>query len=113
MASARPFRYLPGPHYTGAMARLSLRLPDTLRDRLNLQARQEGVSLNQFLLFLLAERSRPAYTVLPSDKSAEEQYAAFHQLRGRLGSASDQEVWKNLDEREPSPPETEVGWTPA
>jgi hypothetical protein len=94
------------------MARLSLRLPDTLHHRLALQARQEGVSLNQFLLFLLAERSRPAYSVVSVGKTAEEQRAAFARLRKRLGSASDAEVWKILDERESAPPEADVGWTP-
>ncbi len=82
------------------MARLSLRLPDTLHHRLNLQARREGVPLNQFVVFLLAERSRPAYAVVPADKTGEEQQAAFVRLRERLGSASDEEVWKILDERE-------------
>ena len=94
------------------MARLSLRLPDTLHHRLTLQARREGVSLNQFLVFLLAEQSRPAYTVVPADKTVEEQQTAFAQLRERLGSASDEEVWKILDEREPAPPDADVGWTP-
>ena len=92
------------------MARLSLRLPDTLHHRLTRQARREGVSLNQFLVFLLTERSRPA--VIPAETTPEEQQAAFVRLRERLGSASDEEVWKILDEREPAPPETDVGWTP-
>lgn len=94
------------------MARLSLRLPDTLHHRLTLEARREGVSLNQFLVFLLAERSRPAYSVVPADKPAEEQKIAFAQLRQKLGSTSDEEVWKVLDERAPAPPDTDVGWTP-
>ena len=94
------------------MARLSLRLPDALHDRLTLQARREDVSLNQLLVFLLAERSRPAYTVVPAEKTVEEQRAAFARLRERLGSASDEEVWKILDEREPAPPDADTGWTP-
>jgi hypothetical protein len=94
------------------MARLSLNLPETLHHRLSLQARREGVSLHQFLLFLLAERSRPAYEVVPADKMIEEQLAAFVRLRERLGSTSKEEVWKILDERELAPSETEVGWTP-
>ncbi len=94
------------------MARVSLRLPDTLHQRLTLQARLEGVSLNQFLVFLLAERSRPVYSVFPATKTAEEQQAAFLQLRGELGSASDMEVWKIMDEREPAAPKAEAGWTP-
>ena len=94
------------------MARISLRLPDTLHHRLTFQARREGVSLNQLLVFLLAERSKPAYSVVPAEKTAEEQRAAFARLRERLGSASDGEVWKILDEREPAPPDADAGWTP-
>ncbi len=94
------------------MARLSLRLPDTLHQRLLLQANQEGVSLNQFLVFLLAERSRPVYSVVPADKTVEQQQVAFDRLRAELGSASDEEVWKILDEREPASPEADAGWTP-
>ncbi len=94
------------------MARLSLQLPDTLHHRLTLQARREGVSLNQFLLFLLAERSRPAYAVVTADKTVEEQREAFARLRAKLGSASDEEIWKILDERDPALPDTDVGWTP-
>src|SRR4051794_39773994 len=41
--------------WSNTMARLTLRLPDTLRDRLAERADQEGVSLNQFLVFLLSQ----------------------------------------------------------
>lgn len=95
------------------MTRLSLRLPDTLHRKLALQARREGVSLNQLLVYLLAERSRPAYTVVPAGSTVEEQRTAFVQLREELGSASEEEVWKTLDERESTPAsEAEMGWTP-
>ena len=39
------------------MARLTVRLPDSLRDRLAERADEEGVSLNHFLVFLLAQAS--------------------------------------------------------
>lgn len=94
------------------MARLSLRLRNTLHQRLTLQARREGVSLNQFLVFLLAERSRPAYSVVPAAMSTEEQRAAFARLREELGSASDEEVWQILDERESAAPDADAGWPP-
>ncbi len=94
------------------MARVSLRLPDTLHQRMLLQARQEGVSLNHLLVFLLSEQTRPAYTVVPAEKTPEQQQAAFDRLRAKLGSASDEEVWKILDEREPAPPAADTGWTP-
>ena len=47
-----------------------------------------------------------------TDKTVEEQQVAFDRLRADLGSASDEEVWKILDEREPGPPEADAGWTP-
>jgi hypothetical protein len=94
------------------MAQLALNIPDTLHQRLTFQARREGVSLEQFLVFLLAERSKPAYTVVPAEKAVEEQKAAFARLRSELGSASEEEVWKILDEREPAPPDSDEGWTP-
>ena len=78
-----------------------------------MQARREGVSLNQLLVFLLAEQSRPAYSVVSVDKKPEQQRAAFARLRQELGSASEEEVWKILDERDPAPPEAaDIGWTP-
>lgn len=92
------------------MARLGLQLPDTLHRQLTLRARREGVSLNQYLVFLLAQRLAPAYSVVPVEETAEEQRAAFARLRGQLGSASDEEIQRVLDLREPAPPDPE--WTP-
>jgi hypothetical protein len=40
------------------------------------------------------------------------QKAAFARMRSELGSTSEEEVWKILEEREPAPPESDVGWTP-
>ena len=57
------------------MARLTVRLPDTLRDRLAERADEEGVSLNQFLVFLLAQAS-----TLDSVRSQRER---FDKLRTR------------------------------
>ena len=52
-----------------------------------------------------------AYTVMPAERTPEQQRAEFDRLRAKLGSASDEEVWEILDEREPAPP-VAVGWTP-
>ena len=84
------------------MAHLALDIPDTLHERLTLQARREGVSLDQFLDFVLVERLRPAYSIVPAEKTVEEQKAAFARVRSELGSAAEEEVWKILDEREPA-----------
>ena len=51
------------------MARLTVRLPDSLRDRLAERADQEGVSLNHFLVFLLAQAS-----TLDSVRAQRERY---------------------------------------
>ena len=93
------------------MAHLAVSIPETLHQRLTLQAHREGVSLEQFLVFLLAERTKPAYMVVPSEKTVEEQKAAFARLRSELGSASEEEIWKILDEREAAPRDSDEGWT--
>ncbi len=92
------------------MACLSLRLPETLHRQLTAQARHEGVSLNQYLVFLLARCSAPSYSVVAAPETADEQRAAFEKLRSSLNSASREEVREFLKEREPVPPEPE--WTP-
>ena len=91
------------------MSRLSLRLPESLHQQLTFQARREGVSLNQYLVFLLARYSGPAYSVQPVKESPEEQREAFARLRERLGSASPEDNSRALDEiREPGPPDPEL-----
>lgn len=90
------------------MSRLSLRLPETLHQQLAYQARREGVSLNQYLVFLLARFSGPAYSVRPARESVEKQKEDFARLRQRLGSASPEDNRKalaKLREGGPSDPE--------
>lgn len=91
------------------MSRLSLRLPETLHQQLAFQARREGVSLNQYLVFLLARFSGPAYSARPARESAEQQKEDFARLRQQLGSASPEENRKALEElREAGPPDPEL-----
>jgi predicted nucleic acid-binding Zn-ribbon protein len=91
------------------MARLSLRLPDTLHQQLSSQARSEGVSLNQYLVFLLARYSGSAFSMRSVEQSTEEQWTAFAELRRRLGSASHEDNTKALaDLREPGPVDPEL-----
>ena len=91
------------------MSRLSLRLPESLHQQLASQARREGVSLNQYLVYMLARFSGPAYSVRPAETSAEEQRTAFARLREQLGSASPEENAKALAElRQPGPPDPEL-----
>ncbi len=91
------------------MSRLSLRLPESLHQQLAFQARREGVSLNQYLVFLLARYSGPAYSVRSAGTSVDEQRRAFARLRKELGSASLEENSKALEElREPGPSDPEL-----
>ncbi len=91
------------------MSRLSLRLPESLHQQLAFQARREGVSLNQYLVFLLARYSGPAYSVMPAAESVDEQREAFARLREQLGSASPEDNRRALGElREPGPPDPEL-----
>ncbi len=91
------------------MSRLSLRLPESLHQQLAHQARREGVSLNQYLVFLLSRYSGPAYSVRPYGASVDEQMQSFARLREELASASPEANRKALDElREPGPPDPEL-----
>ncbi len=91
------------------MSRLSLRLPESLHQQLTSQARHEGVSLNQYLVYLLARFSGPAYSVQAAETSAEDQKRAFVRLREQLGSASPEENARALAElRQPGPPDPEL-----
>ena len=49
------------------MSRLSLQLPESRHRRLSAQAQHEGISLERYLLYLLALRSAPAYSVVARD----------------------------------------------
>ena len=91
------------------MSRLSLRLPDSLHQQLASQARHEGVSLNQYLVYLLARFTGPSYTARPAERSVEEQRASFARLREQLGSATPEENTRALAElREPALPDPEL-----
>jgi HicB family len=91
------------------MSRLSLRLPESLHQQLASQARHEGVSLNQYLVYLLARFSGPAHAARPAETNVEEQREAFARLREQLGSASAEENTKALAElRRTGPPDPEL-----
>ena len=70
------------------MARLTVRLPDTLRDRLVERADEEGVSLNQFLVFLLSQAS--------ALDSVRVQRERFDKLRARGSSEEAEQALKDL-----------------
>ncbi len=72
------------------MRRFTLRLPETLYQRLELLASGEGVSLNQYLLYSLTQHASRAYRVDPvSKEEIERQRAKYDELIKKLGSVSD------------------------
>ena len=91
------------------MGRLTVRLPQTLHDQLVNLAEQEGVSLNQYILYSLARQATLAYTVqLVREPTAAQQRAELATTLRRLGQASFTEVQSVLAEREVVEPEVDL-----
>ncbi len=88
------------------MSRLTLRLPDTLHDRLRVLASRENISLNQYVVYALTQQATLSYTVQPlPEKAVAEQRAAYTALLQGLGQASFDEIERVMDERESVDPE--------
>lgn len=76
------------------MARLTLRLPESLHDVLTHRAEEEGVSLNQFLVYEL--------TKVTAIEDVAAQRARFDAMRQRVPAAdSERALEQLLAEREP------------
>lgn len=88
------------------MSRLTLRLPESLHRRLAEAAEREDVSLNQYLVYLLAQGSASPYSVRPvPEEEVREQRRAYGELLDDLGSATHAELKAALEEREAVKPE--------
>lgn len=88
------------------MSRLTLRLPESLHKALVRRAEEEGVSLNQYLVYLLAQQSAPAYDVkLARNEDLARQDRAYEELLQSLGPATHEQVRTALELREPTDPE--------
>lgn len=83
------------------MGRFTLRLPKTLHDELELRAHNEGVSLNQYIVYALTRQVASTYTiqVLP-EESISEQKASYEKLLNSLGESSITATKAFLAERE-------------
>lgn len=91
------------------MSRLTLRLPETLHQRLTSEAQEEGVSLNQYLVYLLSQSSQPLYRVeAVSGEDRKQQRVRFAHLLEELGPASHDEIQAALDSREAAPEGTSL-----
>jgi hypothetical protein len=75
------------------MSRLTLRLPETLHRELEAQAKREGVSLNQYVVYALSRQLTQSYTVhaVPEETMAQQQ-AQFTALLRELGQASPEAI---------------------
>jgi hypothetical protein len=88
-----------------------LELSETLQYQLKPLARNEGVSLGQYILFALTRQATLAYAVRAvSENEITQQRAAFSALLQSLGQASVAEIEQILRERETVSPE--AGLTP-
>ena len=92
------------------MSRLTVRLPDSLHHQLITQAKSEGVSLNQYLVYSLARQvAMGKYVVqpVPSEKITADA-KAFEELLATAPKVTPEEIKQALDKRELVIPETEL-----
>lgn len=91
------------------MSRMTLRLPDSLRALLETQSQQEGVSLNQYIVYALARQATLAYVVeeIP-DRDVQNQEERFNKLVHRLGTANPAAIQRILAKRAPAKPENDL-----
>ena len=88
------------------MNEITLQMPKSLYQNLEDLAKNEAVSLHEYILYLLPRQIAQDYSVrvMPAEEVAE-QKAAFDHLLERLGNASLEELDTILDERDEAPPE--------
>ena len=91
------------------MSRLTLRLPETLHRQLEAQAKREGVSLNQYIVYTLSQQLTQSYTVhaVPEEIVAQQQ-AQFTALLRELGQASPEAIRAILAARDHVEPEPDL-----
>jgi len=91
------------------MSRLTLRLPESLHQQLSDLAKSEGVSLNQYIVYILTRQAASSYTMQThSESSLEKQRESFADLLKSLGEANPIQVEKALAQREVVDPEAEL-----
>ena len=71
------------------MGRLTVRLPETLHKELTALAHQEGVSLNQYIVYALTRQVMLAHTIQTvPEEEVSRQLASAEALLQSLGQAS-------------------------
>ena len=89
------------------MSRLTVRLPSTLHQQLVNLAQNEGVSLNQYIVYALTRQISSTYTVkeIPEAERIKQQ-ESFSKLLEELGEAEATEIETILAQREEVEPES-------
>ena len=83
------------------MGRFTLRLPETLHQALEVRARQEGISLNQYVVYALTRQMTSTYTIQPlSEVAVKEQQARYEKLLATLGQPDQAKTRAFLADRE-------------
>lgn len=91
------------------MSRLTLRLPETLHQHLTQLAEDEGVSLNQYIVYALTRQAVLSHVVqVVPQTEVEQQQQAFQSLIRQLGQASSAEIEGVLATREQTEPEADL-----
>ncbi len=92
------------------MSRLTLRLPETLHRQLEVQAKREGVSLNQYIVYTLSRQLTQSYTghAVPEEMVVAQQQAQFTALLRELGQASPEAIRAILAARDHVEPEPDL-----
>ncbi|MBE2293411.1 MAG: toxin-antitoxin system HicB family antitoxin [Phycisphaerales bacterium] len=92
------------------MSRMTVRLPASLHQQLERLAHDEGVSMNQYVVYALTRQTGILYDLVattPTERRAERQ--RWEELRQRLGTpASAEAVRTALMSREPVEPEPDL-----
>jgi len=92
------------------MTEVTLQVPDTLYYRLDLLAQEEGVALNQYILYVLTRQVTTGDVIKRvSPEEIKKQEAEYMALRSRWRAlAVDKDVDQILAEREIAEPEPEL-----
>jgi hypothetical protein len=91
------------------VSRLTLRLPETLHQQLAHLAENEGVSLNQYIVYALTRQVGLVHEIhVVPEAEVEQQKQAFQSLLKQLGRASTSEIESALAAREQVNAEAEL-----
>jgi hypothetical protein len=89
------------------MSRLTVRLPETLHRQLKGLAKNEEISLNQYIVYALTRQVTLAYTIQAvPEQAVVQQQTLFTALLQSLGQASFAEIEAVMSEREDVAPDS-------